>query len=76
MNDCAQPGQPGSEPGDRPRSGGIFQPPREPHGWTGDWYSCPEPDCDYAERAAADGTLGQEYCPVHGAVLERLNSPT
>ena len=67
--------QPGPEQPDVPRSGGIFLPPHEPRGWTGDWYACPEAGCGYQERAASDGTLGQEYCPEHGKVLTRVTPP-
>jgi hypothetical protein len=63
-------GRGGPGPAEAPRSGGIFLPPHEPQGWTGDWYRCPVDGCPYRERTAYDGILGQEYCPDHGAVLE------
>lgn len=59
-----------SEPGDQPalRSGGLLA-PTGPACRSTTWYACPEPDCRYRERARSDGSLAEEFCPRHGALL-------
>jgi hypothetical protein len=62
---------------DHPRSGGLLAPGGAGTGqggsssWAATWYACPERDCHYRERARSDGSLLTEFCPQHGALLER-----
>lgn len=56
------------------RSGGLLQPalPGSPRSA---WFACPEHGCRYRERARPDGLLTEEFCPVHGRLLVRADSP-
>lgn len=64
---------PAGQPDDQAevRSGGLLSPSGLAYRRT-TWYGCPELNCDYQERARSDGSLADEFCPRHGALLVRV----